>query len=166
MATSTLRIGSAGKMFELTGWKVGWVMGAAPLIEVVAKAHQFLTFTTPPALQRGIAFALEQQMDFTLGLTADLEARRDLLAEGLTRIGFKPLACEGTYFLTADIRALTGETDRDFCLRLVREAGVAAIPLSAFMQSAKPDNFIRFAFCKRHAVIEEAVERLERYFAG
>jgi len=166
MGSRTLRIGSAGKMFALTGWKVGWVMGAAPLIEVVAKAHQFLTFTTPPALQRGIAFALEQQMDFTLGLTADLEARRDLLAEGLTRIGFKPLACEGTYFLTADIRALTNETDRDFCLKLVREAGVAAIPLSAFMQSAKPDNFIRFAFCKRHAVIEEAVERLERYFAG
>ena len=166
MGSRTLRIGSAGKMFALTGWKVGWVMGAAPLIEVVAKAHQFLTFTTPPALQRGIAFALENQMDFTLGLTADLEARRDLLAAGLTKIGFKPLACEGTYFLTADIRNLSNETDADFCLRLVREAGVAAIPLSAFMQSAKPDNFIRFAFCKRHAVIEEAVERLERYFAG
>ncbi len=163
MAARTLRIGSAGKMFSLTGWKVGWVMGAAPLIDVVAKAHQFLTFTTPPALQRGIAFALETQMDFTLGLNADLQARRDLLKAGLTQLGFQPLACEGTYFLTADIRALTNEPDSDFCLRLVREAGVAAIPLSAFMQGAKPDHFIRFAFCKKRAVIAEALERLEAY---
>jgi len=166
MAGCTLRVGSAGKMFSLTGWKVGWVMGAAPLIEVVAKAHQFLTFTTPPALQRGIAFALEQQMDFTLGLTAALAAKRDLLAAGLIKLGFKTLSCEGTYFLTADISALTNEPDRDFCLRLVREAGVAAIPLSAFLQSGKPEHFIRFAFCKKRAVLEEALARLERYFAG
>jgi aspartate/methionine/tyrosine aminotransferase len=165
MAIRTLRIGSAGKMFSLTGWKVGWVMGSAPLIEVVAKAHQFLTFTTSPALQRGIAYALEHQIDFTLGLTADLQARRDLLAEGLSRIGFKTMPSEGTYFLTADISALTNEPDHDFCLRLVREAGVAAIPLSAFMQEGKPNTFIRFAFCKQRAVIEEAVRRLERYLA-
>ena len=164
MEGRTLRVGSAGKMFSLTGWKVGWVMGAAPLIEVVAKAHQFLTFTTPPALQRGIAFALESQMDFTLGLTTELAAKRDLLRTGLIKLGFKPLACEGTYFLTADISALTNETDREFCLRLVREAGVAAIPLSAFLQSGKPDAFIRFAFCKKRSVLEEALARLERYF--
>ncbi len=164
MRDRTLRIGSAGKMFSLTGWKVGWVMGPAPLVAVVAKAHQFLTFTTPPALQRGVAFALENQMDFTLSLTAGLEARRDLLAAGLTKLGFQPLRCEGTYFLTAGISALTNEPDREFCLRLVREAGVAAIPLSAFLQSAKPDTFIRFAFCKKRAVIEEALQRLENYF--
>lgn len=165
MRERALRIGSAGKMFSLTGWKVGWVMGPAALIEVVAKAHQFLTFTTPPALQHGIAYGLEQQIDFTLNLTADLQSRRDLLAQGLSRIGFKTLPSEGTYFLTADIRALTQESDHDFCLRLVREAGVAAIPLSAFFQTATPNNFIRFAFCKKRSVIEEAVRRLEAYFA-
>jgi len=164
MAARTLRIGSAGKMFSLTGWKVGWVMGPAPLIEVVAKAHQFLTFTTPPALQRGIAYALENEMDFTLSLTADLQARRDLLAEGLNRLGFKTLPSEGTYFLTAVISGLTQESDHDFCLRLVREAGVAAIPLSAFMQSAKPNHFIRFAYCKKREVLEEAVRRLATHF--
>jgi len=163
MRERTLRVGSAGKMFALTGWKVGWVMGAVPLMEVVAKAHQFLTFTTPPALQRGIAYALEHEMDFTLALTRDLQERRDLLAGGLTKLGFAPLACEGTYFLTADIRNLTSEPDRDFCLRLVREAGVAAIPLSAFLQSGQPDHFIRFAFCKKPDVLEEALRRLETY---
>jgi Aspartate/tyrosine/aromatic aminotransferase len=162
----TVRIGSAGKMFAMTGWKVGWVMGSAALIDVVAKAHQFLTFTTPPALQRGVAFALDHQIDFTLGLTQDLQERRDLLARGLEKIGFALQPCEGTYFLTTDIGGLTDEPDHLFCRRLVREAGVAAIPLSAFFQSEKPDHFIRFAFCKRRDVLAEAVSRLERYFAA
>lgn len=159
-----LRIGSAGKMFSLTGWKVGWVMGPSALIEVVAKAHQFLTFTTPPALQQGVAFGLQYAMDFTLGLTADLQARRDLLAGGLARCGFAVLPCQGTYFLTADISGLTAEPDHAFCRRLVREAGVAAIPLSAFFACGKPDHLIRFAFCKQRCVIEEAVKRLGAYF--
>ena len=163
MRERTLRIGSAGKMFSLTGWKVGWVMGAAPLVEVVAKAHQFLTFTTPPALQQGVAHALEHEIEYTLSLTHELQAKRDLLAEGIATLGFKPLSSEGTYFLSADIRGLTNESDRDFCLRLVREAGVAAIPLSAFMQDAKPDHFIRFAFCKKREVIGEALARLQRH---
>ena len=163
MRERTLRIGSAGKMFSLTGWKVGWVMGAAALVEVVAKAHQFLTFTTPPALQQGVAHALEHEIAYTLSLTHELQAKRDLLAEGIAKLGFKPLPSEGTYFLSADIRGLTNESDRDFCLRLVREAGVAAIPLSAFMQDAKPDHFIRFAFCKKREVIGEALARLQRH---
>ncbi|MBU6299821.1 MAG: aminotransferase [Alphaproteobacteria bacterium] len=166
MRERTVRIGSAGKMFALTGWKVGWVMGAAPLIEVVAKAHQFLTFTTPPALQKGIAHALDHEMDFTLRQTHELQAKRDLLANGVTGLGFNVLPTEGTYFLTANIGELTNENDRDFCLRLVRKAGVAAIPLSVFMQDAKPDNFVRFAFCKKREVIEEALARLEKYFQG
>jgi aspartate/methionine/tyrosine aminotransferase len=163
MRGRTLRIGSAGKMFALTGWKVGWVAGEAALAEVVAKAHQFLTFTTAPALQLGVAYALEHEIGFTLAMTRDLQGKRDLLAAGLAKLGFEPLACEGTYFLTADISGLTNESDKDFCLRLVREAGVAAIPLSVFMQNAKPDHFVRFAFCKRREVIEEALERLGRY---
>jgi len=161
MQERVVRVGSAGKMFSLTGWKVGWVTGPAALIEVIAKAHQFITFTTPPALQRGTAYALTNEMDFTLGLTKTLADNRDLLTERLARIGFDVLPCEGTYFLTAGIRALTNESDDAFCKRLVREAGVALIPLSAFFDSAQPDHLVRFAFCKKRALLEEALERLD-----
>ena len=132
MAERVLRVGSAGKMFSLTGWKIGWVTGAAPLVDVVAKAHQFLTFTTSPALQLGVAHGFAHEMDFTLGLTRELQEKRDLLANGLKRMGFDVLPCEGTYFLTAGIRKFTNEPDTVFCERLTREAGVALIPLSAF----------------------------------
>lgn len=164
MAERVVRVGSAGKMFSLTGWKIGWVTGAAPLIEVIGKAHQFLTFTTPPALQQGIAYALENEMAFTLGLTRTLESNRDLLSSRLARLGFETLRCEGTYFLTAGIRALTNERDEEFCRRLVREAGVALIPLSPFYSEGGPDHLVRFAFCKKRDLLEEALARLERYF--
>ena len=166
MAERTLRVGSAGKMFSLTGWKIGWVTGQAKLVDVVAKTHQFMTFTTSPALQLGVAHALEHEMDFTLQLTRDLEEKRDLLANGLKRLGFDVLPCEGTYFLTAGIRALTNEPDTVFCERLVREAGVALIPLSAFFDGNTPDHLVRFAFCKKRAVIEDVLSRLERHFAN
>ena len=166
MADRVLRVGSAGKMFSLTGWKIGWVAGAAPLIDVVAKAHQFLTFTTSPALQLGIAHGLEHEMDFTLGLTRELQEKRDLLADGARRLGFDVLPCEGTYFLTAGIRKLTNEPDTVFCERLTREAGVALIPLSVFFEGSTPDHLVRFAFCKKRPVIEDAIARLERYFAN
>jgi aspartate/methionine/tyrosine aminotransferase len=164
MAERVVRVGSAGKMFSLTGWKVGWVTGPAALIDVVGKAHQFITFTTPPSLQLGIAHALEHEMEFTLQLTRTLQANRDVLADGLTRIGFKTLACEGSYFLTADISGLTNEPDVEFCRRLVREAGVALIPLSVFFTGNKPDNLVRFAFCKKREVIDAALVRLALYF--
>lgn len=164
MGERTVRVGSAGKMFSLTGWKVGWVTGAAPLIDVIAKAHQFITFTTPPALQRGIAFALETQMDFTLALTKSLQENRDLLAHRLSRMGFDVLPCEGTYFLTAGIRKLTNERDDVFCKRLVKEAGVALIPLSAFFEDGEPSHLVRFAFCKKRVLLEQALDRLENYF--
>jgi N-succinyldiaminopimelate aminotransferase len=166
MRERCLRVGSAGKMFSLTGWKVGWVSGPAPLMRVVANAHQFITFTTSPALQLGIAHGLEHEMDFTLSLTRALQANRDVLREAITLLGFKPLACEGSYFLTADIGGLTNESDRAFCERLVREAGVALIPLSVFFAEGKPDNLVRFAFCKKRAVIDKAVARLEKFFAS
>jgi len=164
MGERCLRVGSAGKMFSLTGWKVGWVSGPKELMRIVANAHQFITFTTSPALQLGIAYALEHEMDFTLGLTKTLQANRDLLREAIAKLGFRPLACEGSYFLTADIRGLTNESDRAFCERLVRDAGVALIPLSVFFADGTPDNLVRFAFCKKRAVIEEAVARLEKFF--
>ncbi len=88
-------------MFSLTGWKVGWVTGAAAPIDAIAKTHQFLTFTTSPALQLGVAHGLEREIDFTLNLTNELQQNRDLLARGLSRLGFDVLPSEGTYFLTA-----------------------------------------------------------------
>jgi aspartate/methionine/tyrosine aminotransferase len=166
MRERTLKIGSAGKIFSMTGWKVGWVAGPRALVSVVTKAHQFLTFTTPPALQLGVAHGLTHAMDFPVALATRLQANRDILAAALGRIGFAVLPCEGTYFLTAGISGLTNEKDFAFCERLIREAGVALIPLSAFYADGTPDTYVRFAFCKTRERIEEAVARLERYFAA
>ena len=165
MRARCVRIGSAGKIFSLTGWKVGWVTGPRELVSVVTKAHQFLTFTTSPALQQGVAHGLTHEMDFPLQLTKRLQKNRDVLAAGLSRMGFEVQPCEGTYFLTAGITKLTNEKDFAFCERLIREAGVALIPLSAFFKSGEPDTFVRFGFCKQQSLIEQALERLERYFA-
>jgi N-succinyldiaminopimelate aminotransferase len=165
MRARCVRIGSAGKIFSLTGWKVGWVTGPRALVSVVTKAHQFLTFTTSPALQQGVAHGLTHEMEFPLQLTARLQKNRDVLAAGLSRLGFEVQPCEGTYFLTAGISKLTNEKDFAFCERLIREAGVALIPLSAFFKNGEPDTFVRFGFCKQQSLIEQALERLEKYFA-
>lgn len=166
MRERTLRIGSAGKIFSLTGWKVGWVTGPRKLVSMVTKAHQFLTFTTSPALQTGVAHGLSHEMDFPLQLTRRLQQNRDILAAGLTKLGFEVQPCEGTYFLTAGISKLTDEKDFAFCERLIRDAGVALIPLSAFFKSGTPDTFVRFAFCKQQALIEQSLARLGKYFAN
>ena len=165
MRERCLRIGSAGKMFSLTGWKVGWVTGPEPLMKLVANAHQFNTFTTSPALQLGVAYGLEREMEFTLSLRKELQAKRDYLSNALRRAGFGVLPCEGTYFLTADVGKLTSESDRAICERLTREAGVAAIPYSPFYAGDAPVGLIRFAFCKRQDVLAQAAHRLETYFA-
>ncbi len=165
MRERTVRVGSAGKIFSLTGWKVGWLTGPRAVISVIAKAHQFLTFTTSPALQLGIAHGLRHEMESAIALTRRLQANRDLLASGLKDLGFTVLPGEGTYFLTAGIQALTNEKDRAFCERLVKEAGVALIPLSEFFSGpGRPDTYVRFAFCKQQSVIEEALARLKSYF--
>jgi N-succinyldiaminopimelate aminotransferase len=164
MRERCVRVGSAGKMFALTGWKIGWVTGPSRLIGTIAKAHQFNTFTTSPALQLGVAHGLEHEMDSALGVARELQGKRDLLAAALKKVGFGILGCEGTYFLTTSIKALTNEPDREFCQRLTREAGVAAIPLSAFFGSDAPADYVRFAFCKRREVLNEAANRLQGYF--
>jgi N-succinyldiaminopimelate aminotransferase len=165
MRERCLKVGSAGKIFSLTGWKVGWVCGPRELVSVVTKAHQFITFTTSPALQTGVAYGLSHEMDFPIALTQRLQKNRDVLAAGLTKLGFDVQPCEGTYFLTAGIANLTNEKDFAFCERLIRDAGVALIPLSAFFKSGTPDTFVRFAFCKQQALIEQSLERLEGYFS-
>jgi len=165
MRARTVRVGSAGKIFSLTGWKVGWLTGPRALISVIAKAHQFNTFTTSPALQLGIAHGLRHEMESAIALTKRLQVNRDLLMDGLRELGFAVLPSEGTYFLTAGIQNLTNEKDRAFCERLVREAGVALIPLSEFFAGpGRPDTYVRFAFCKQQNMIEEALARLTRHF--
>ncbi len=164
MRERSLRIGSAGKIFSLTGWKVGWVTGPRELVTVATKAHQFITFTTNPAAQLGVAEGLTAHMDFPLALTKRLQANRDILSAALTRLGFEVLPCEGTYFLTAGISGLTNEKDFAFCERLIPRGGVGLIPLSAFFNSGTPDTYVRFAFCKQRATIEDSIARLEKYF--
>jgi aspartate/methionine/tyrosine aminotransferase len=164
MRERCLRIGSAGKTFSLTGWKVGYVSGVPALISIVAKAHQNLTFTTAPNLQRAVAVGLGKTDAYFASLAADLAAKRDLLAAGLARLGFGVLAADGSYFVTTDISPLgfAGD-DVAFCRAITEQARVAAIPVSAFYASNPPTHFVRFAFCKREAVLEEARGRLEAW---
>ncbi len=164
MAERTLRVGSAGKTFSLTGWKIGYVSGPNELVGVVAKAHQNLTFTSAPNLQRAVALGLAKPDEYFTALGSTLAAKRDLLAAGLTRLGFGVLPADGSYFITADISPLgfTGD-DMAFCRTITEQAGVAAIPLSAFYDSNGPSHFVRFAFCKQDSVLNNALARLENW---
>jgi aspartate/methionine/tyrosine aminotransferase len=166
MFERTLRIGSAGKTFSLTGWKVGYVSGPTNLISIVAKAHQNLTFTTAPNLQRAVAVGLAKPDAYFASLAADMAAKRDLLGTGLAKLGFGVLPADGSYFVTADIAPLgfSGD-DAAFCRAITEQAGVAAIPVSAFYVSAPPTNFVRFAFCKQDSLLREALARLKTWLA-
>jgi aspartate/methionine/tyrosine aminotransferase len=165
MRERCLRIGSAGKTFSLTGWKVGYVTAPAPLAAVVAKAHQNLTFTTPPNLQRAVALGLERDNAYFSTLAGDLERKRDLLATGLQGLGMPTLRTEGSYFITADFSALFEGDDVAFCRHITERAGVTAIPVSAFYESDPPRHYARFAFCKREEVLRDALARLGRHFS-
>ena len=166
MRERCMRIGSAGKSFSLTGWKVGYVTAPAALASVIAKAHQVMVFATAPNLQRAVAHGLNKDDEYYQGLSADLELRRDLLRNGLHRLGFETLPADGSYFIVADITGhAQGRTDVEFAKWLVEQAGVATIPVSAFYDPegpAAPQNLIRFAFCKKPEILEEALRRLEK----
>jgi aspartate/methionine/tyrosine aminotransferase len=138
-------------------------MGPKEMITAIANVHQFVTFAAPPAQQLGVAHGLAHEMNFPLDLSKELQARRDLLADGLAKLGFGVLPAEGTYFLTASIEGISSEKDRAFCERMAREAGVAAIPLSAFYDQGGPQIYVRFAFCKQRAVLEEGLKRLSTW---
>ncbi len=164
----TIRVGSAGKTFSLTGWKVGYLSGPAELIRLVAKAHQYLTFTTPPALQAGVALGLTKEDAYFSGIATELAAKRDRLALGLAALGFDVLPAGGTYFLAAGFRHLDAVSDdASFARRLTVEAGVAVVPVSAFYDGTDaPRDLVRFCFCKQDSVLDEALARLGRWTAA
>jgi N-succinyldiaminopimelate aminotransferase len=163
MATRAVKIGSAGKSFSLTGWKVGYVSGDPALIDQIAKAHQYLTFTTPPALQAAVAYALGKGEDYYAPFVAELAAKRDRLALGLASRGFAPLPCQGTYFLTCDYSAWSRAADTLFAEDLVRARGVATIPLSPFYdQPPAAQTLIRFCFIKQDSVLDAGLAKLNR----
>ncbi len=164
MRDRCLRLGSAGKTFSLTGWKVGYISAPAPLATAVAKAHQNLTFCTPPNLQRAVAVGLAKDDTYFAQLAGDLAFQRDLLADGLERLGMPVARPEGSYFISADFSRLYDGDDFSFCCHITEQAGVTAIPISAFYVNDAPRHFARFAFCKQPAVLEEAIARLRRHF--
>ncbi|MBT5266289.1 MAG: aminotransferase [Rhodospirillaceae bacterium] len=165
MRERCVRIGSAGKTFSLTGWKVGYLTAPPHLLAPIAKAHQFLVFTTAPNLQRAVAFGLAQGDDYFDELASTMQAKRDRLSRGLSRAGFGPVACEGTYFLFVDISELGFDGDDEaFCRHITTEAGVTAVPVSAFYREDGPRNYIRFCFAKQDEVLDAAVDKLARHF--
>jgi N-succinyldiaminopimelate aminotransferase len=166
MAGRTVTISSAGKTFAFTGWKIGWVTGSAELVTAVRTVKQFLTFVSGGPFQYAVAEGLALPDSYYAQLNGDLRARRDLLCDGLAEAGFAVYRPAGTYFVTTDISAL-GETDGiAFCRALPQRAGVVAIPAAVFYDDAKAgESLVRFAFCKKPEVLEEALTRLRRSLA-
>lgn len=161
MRERTVKIGSAGKIFGLTGWKIGFVCAAPHILRVLTKSHQFITFTTAPSLQVAVAYGLGKADDYFLKMRADLARSRDRLSGGLEKIGFPVLKSQGTYFVNVDLAPLgLNETDEAFCKRLVHDHKVAAIPVSAFYEKDHVTSVVRFCFSKKDATLDSALERL------
>jgi len=161
MRERTVKIGSAGKIFSLTGWKVGFVCAAPEILRVLAKAHQFITFTTPPNLQAAVAYGLGKADAYFHGMRRDFERSRDRFVGGLRALGFPVLDAQGTYFVNVDLEPLgLNEDDESFCRRLVAEHRVAAIPVSAFYAADPIRSVVRFCFAKRDQTLDAALDRL------
>ncbi len=161
MRERTIKIGSAGKIFGMTGWKVGFVCAAPPLTDAVAKAHQFLTFTTPPHLQTAVAYGLAKPAEHFDAMRAGYARSKARLEAGLQAEGFRLLPCEGTYFLNIDLAASgVPMSDRDFALLAVREAGVASIPVSALYERDPVTAILRLCFAKSEETLDHGAKRL------
>jgi aspartate/methionine/tyrosine aminotransferase len=161
MAERTVKVGSAGKIFSMTGWKVGWAVAPPALVRAVGNAHQFITFTTPPNLQTGVAFGLGKEPAHFDAMRARFAEARDFFLAGIAAAGFKALPVEGTYFVCVDLLASGIEADDvTFCERAVREAGVAAIPISAFFEQDPVRHVVRLCFAKKRETLEAGLERL------
>ena len=167
MESRTVKIGSAGKIFGLTGWKSGWMIAAPKLASGLARAHQFITFTSPPALQWAVAEGLALPDAWYAARNAGWAASRERLKRGLVEAGFVVLPNAATWFLCVDLAA-SGITlaDREFSERAIREAGVASIPVSALFEGEGPRHVVRFCFTKPDGVLDEAVVRLGAFRRG
>jgi N-succinyldiaminopimelate aminotransferase len=163
MEERTIKIGSAGKIFSLTGWKVGWMVAAPALAPVVARAHQFLTFSTAPNLQAAVAFGLNDG-DAWIGPMRDrFQRSRDLMTQGLRNAGFAVLDAEATYFLCVDLEASGIDLDDEgFAAAAVTRAGVAVVPLSAFAEQEPANHLVRLCFGKKDETIEAGVAAMAR----
>ena len=163
MRDRCVKIGSAGKIFGLTGWKVGFICAAPDLTGAIARTHQFLTFTTAPNLQSAVAYGLDNSGDWFQSMPAQMERSRDRLASGLAAEGFVVLSGQGTYFLTIDLAASGIELDdRSFALHGVHNAGIASIPVSALYEADPVTTILRLCFAKKDETLDGGIERLAR----
>jgi N-succinyldiaminopimelate aminotransferase len=163
MAERTVSISSAGKTFNCTGWKIGWVCAKPELVAAVRASKQFLTFVGGAPFQPAVAHALRNELDWVEGLRAGLQTKRDRLVAGLAEAGFDVLPSLGTYFVCADVRPLGFEDGSELAFALPERIGVAAVPVQVFTDH--PENWrhlVRFAFCKRDEVLDEALRRLHK----
>jgi N-succinyldiaminopimelate aminotransferase len=163
MAERTITISSAAKSFSFTGWKVGWACARPELIAALRSAKQFLTFVNAAPFQHAIAQGLAESDDYLIEAAQVLREKRNLLAAGLSTVGFDVIASHGTFFLTTDIAAFSDEDGYSFCRALPERCGVVAIPSSVFYDDKDAGrSFVRWMFSKRREVLEDAVERLGR----
>lgn len=162
MAERTLTISSVGKTFSLTGWKTGWVTGPSALVDAVAAVKQFLTFVGVSHVQPAVAHGLRLPEDFFTTFAAQLQGKRDLLVEALSSVGVPVSPCQGTYFVIADFAERGVEDAVDLCRRMPEEVGVVGVPVSVFCDNKEPvASLVRFAFCKKDEVLQEAARRLQ-----
>jgi len=163
MRERTITLGSLGKTFSLTGWKIGWAIAPPALTAGIRASHQFLTFCAAAPLQRAAIAALAAPDAYYDDFLAGYRHRRDLLVSGLSEVGFRPFVPEGSYFVLADHTPFGWGDDLAFCRRLCREVGVAAIPPGSFyLDRARGKDLVRFAFCKKESTLEAALERMRR----
>ena len=161
MPERTLKCGSAGKIFSLTGWKIGWLAASPELATLAARAHQFLTFASAPNLQAAVAYGLNEGDAWLQPMRDRFTRARDRMAAGLEAAGFAVLPSASTYFLCVDLAASGVELDDEsFAQRSVAEAGVAVVPLSAFAEQEPPHHMIRLCFAKRDETIDAGVEAM------
>ena len=163
MGERTIKVGSAGKIFSLTGWKVGWMVAAPGLAPLVARAHQFLTFSTAPNLQAAVAFGLDEGDSWLQPMRDRFQRSRDLMAEGLRGAGFATLDVAATYFMCVDLAASgIAVDDEGFAAAAVEKAGVAVVPLSAFAERDPPRHLVRVCFSKKDETIDAGVAAMAR----
>ncbi len=163
MAERTVTISSAGKMFNCTGWKIGWVCAPAHLVAAVKAAKQFITFVGGAPFQPAVAYALRNEGDWVRGLRDGLAVKRDRLSAGLAEAGFRVHPSPGTYFVCADVRPLGFADGLELCFELPERIGVAGVPVQVFTDNQERwRHIVRFAFCKRDEVLDEAIERLHK----